>query len=214
MAFTPTGATVKPALVVKGQKLTKFDYDSTTNTFIATGTGGVTATIKYTNTPPRLTDDYKIALPVPAAGTTSVSLGYIDADLSQAATNSSLFIKLLNEVNASLPATQKLSYLQLAFYNDRTADIQYIFTGGKATINHRVTVTEDAVNKTIILKHQFWHNGTAIIPAQPFLKNIDDKLLDVKGLYVKKESFKIKYTNIIYTFTSASSPFRMTSYLF
>jgi hypothetical protein len=212
LAFTPTGATVKPALVVKGQKLTNFVYDGASNTFIATGTGGVTATIKFSNAPPRLTNDYKIALP--PAGSASISLGYIAANLSTAPTNSPLCLMLLDEINAGLPAAQKVNRIQFTFSPGGATDIMYSFTGGKATVYHRVIVTEDAVNKTIILTPQFWHNGTAIIAAQPFLKNIDDKLVDPKGLYVKKESFKITYSNVIYTFTSASSSFRITTYQF
>lgn len=212
LAFTPTGATVNIPIDVKGQKLSNFVYDSVTNTFVATGTGGVSATIRFSNAPPRATNDYKILLPAP--GSASVAMGYIAANLSTAPTNSTLFLMLLNEINNPLPAAQKVNRIQFTFYSDRTADIMYSFTGGKATVYHRVAVTEDAVNKTIILTNQFWHNGTSIIAAQPFLKNMDDKLLDPKGLYVKKESFKITYSNVIYTFSSASSSFRLTTYQF
>jgi len=212
VSFTPTGAVVRPAVLVKGQKLTNFVYDAVSNTFIATGTGGVSATIKFTNVPPVLTNDYRVTLP--AAGSPSTAYGYIAANLENAPTNSPLARMLLNEINAALPATQKVNRVQFTFSPGGVADIMYSFTGGKAAIYHRVTVTEDAVNKTIILKNQFWHNGTAIIAAPALVKNIDDKLLDPKGLYVTRESFKIQYTNTIYTFSSASSSFRITTYAF
>jgi len=119
---------------------------------------------------------------------------------------------LLNEINNASAA--KVNRVQFTFYNNRTVDIMYSFTGGKATVYHRATVTEDAVNKTIILKHSLWHNGTAVIAADPLVKNLDDKLMDPKGLYVTKESFRITYSNTIYTFAGASSSFRITTYAF
>lgn len=212
LAFTPTGATVKPALVVKGQSLTNFVYDSVSNTFIATGTGGVSATIKFTTVPPILTDDYKVAFP--AAGSPANAFGYIAPNLTEAPTNSELFKALLAEVNASLPANQKVSRIQFSFSPGGVGEIIYLFTGGKPIIYHRVSITADAANKTIILKNTFWHNGSAITPAPAFLKNLDDKLLDPKGLYVKKESFKYNASNAIYTFSGASSGFRLTTYAF
>lgn len=212
IGYTPTGIIVSPAIVVGGQFLTSFVYNPTDLTFTATGTNGVSASIKYSNAPLVLTNDYKVTLP--AAGAPSTAFGYIAANLATAPTNSPLALKLLNEINAALPATQKVNRVQFTFYNNGTADIMYSFTGGKATFYHRVTVTEDAVNKTIILKHSLWHNGTSVIAAQALVKNIDDKLLDPKGLYVKKESFRIQFSNTIYTFTGASSSFRITTYAF
>ncbi|KAF2513792.1 DUF4302 domain-containing protein [Flavobacterium foetidum] len=212
VGYTPTSIVLSPALEVGSQKLSNFVYDAATSSFTATGTGGVTASIKYSNAPLVLTDDYKVALP--AAGSPTNAFGYIAANLANAPTNSPLCIQLLNEINASLPATQKVNRVQITFAPGGIADIMYSFTGGRATVYHRVTVTEDAVNKTIILKNSFWHNGSAIVTAPALLKNIDDKLLDPKGLYVIKESFRIQFVNTIYTFSGASSSFRITTYAF
>ena len=90
--------------------------------------------------------------------------------------------------------------------------IEYRFSGGKPTIYHTVSTVENAADKTIVLINEYWDNGAAIIPEPKFLKAIDQKLLDPAGLYVKKEDFKIRFTNTVYTFTSASSPFRITTY--
>lgn len=210
-SFNPKGAFTKLPLEVKGQKLTDFVYDSATNTFVATGKDGVKATIMYSNVPPRLTDDYKVTLP--AAGAPSTAYGYIAANLASAPTNTPLCKFLLNQINSASAA--KVNRVQFTFYNNRTVDIMYSFTGGKATVYHRATITEDAVNKTIILKHSIWHNGTAVIPADALVKNLDDKLMDPKGLYVNRESFRFGgASNAIYTFTGASSSFRITTYAF
>lgn len=207
-AFTPTSAVSKLPVEVKGQKLTNFVYDSAANNFVATGTGGVSATIKYTNAPPVLTDDYKVFLS--GKGNPQILLGYIAANLYTAPSTSDYFRYLITKVNATLPANQSIARIQIYFNNAVNGTyIQYQFNGGKANINHLVTSSEDAVNKTIILKDAGWVGGAA--PAA-FLKDLDDELLNSKGLYIKKESFKISFSNVIYTLTSASSSFRMTNY--
>jgi hypothetical protein len=208
IAYTPTGILVNPAVKVGTQMLSEFTYDAATGNFNATGTAGVTATIKYSNKPLVLTDDYKVLL----AGNPQTVYGYIAANLATAPTNSTLCITLLNEVNAALPAAQSISRIQFYFNSPYGDYIQYRFNGGKASIYHNVKVTEDPINKTIILTHDSWDNGAAYIAEPAYLKNIDKQLLDPKGLYVKKESFKITYSNTIYTLTTASNNFRITTY--
>ncbi|WP_374172761.1 DUF4302 domain-containing protein [Flavobacterium tructae] len=209
LAFTPTGATVKPALTVKGQKLTNFVYDTATNNFVATGTGGVSATLKFSNVPPRLTDDYKILLP----GKISARFGYyVDDYTEDASTNSQLFINELAKINASLPKGVTITSVQLYLNHSLGNFIYYTFAGGQPAIFHYIDVVEDAPNQKIILKHKSW-NGNTTAAAPAFLANFDKNLVNTTGVYVKKENFKLGYTNTVYTFTSASSSFRMTTWL-
>ncbi|MDA6071777.1 DUF4302 domain-containing protein [Flavobacterium sp. AC] len=204
LSYTPTGAIVKPALVVKGQKLSNFVYDSVSNNFIATGTGGVSATIRFSNAPPRLTDDYKILLP----GKIFTNFGYYVGDFTESApTNSQLFKKELAGINAALPAGVSVSSIQIYTNHSLGNFIYYTFVG-RAAIFHYVDVVEDATGKKIILKHKSWSTGT--VPA--FLKNFDSYLTDPSGIYVKKESYKLTYSNTVYTFTGASSSFRMNTW--
>lgn len=205
LSYTPTGAVVKPAVVVKGQKLTNFVYDAATSNFVATGTGGVTATIKFTNTPPILTDDYKMMLPGRAAN----RFGYYPDDyIEDAPTNSVLFYEELENINASLPAGQSISSIQL-YTNHALGNFIYYTFVGRAAIFHYVDVIEDAAGKKVILKHKSW-NGNTTVAAPPFLASFDSHLTDPNGIYVKQENFKLGYTNIIYTLTSSSSSFRMS----
>ncbi|MEZ7499760.1 DUF4302 domain-containing protein [Flavobacterium sp. Arc3] len=205
IAYTPTGIIVNPAVKVGTQTLSEFTYDATTGNFIATGTAGVTATIKYTTQPLVLTDDYKPLL----AGNPRTIYGYIAANLATAPTNSILCNNLLNAVNAAVASTQKINRVSFYFNDGANGSyISYSFLGGKSTLYHFVTVTEDPVNKTIILKDNGWLGGSE--PA--LLKDLDKQLLDPKGLYVKKEKFTITYSNSIYTFTTASNNFRITTY--
>lgn len=208
VAYTPAGITVKPAIVVGTQSLTDFIYNPTDKSFVATGTDGVTAAIKFTNAPPRLTDDYKPFL----AGGPQITIGYIAANLSEAATNSPYAMSIINKVNAALPANQKISRVQIAFNDPLNGNyIAYTFTGGKSAIYHFFTTTEDPVNKTIILTNDGW---TVSPEARAFLKILDDEITNPKGLYLKKESFTIFYSNVIYTYASATTPFRLTNYRF
>lgn len=207
-AFTPTSTIVKPAVVIKGQKLSNFVYDSASNNFVATGTGGVSATIKYTNAPPRLTDDYKRFVD----GQPQFVVGYIAANLYSASTTSDYFRLLIGQANASLPANQSISRIQIYFNSAFGNYIEYRFNGGKATVYHNFTTSVDETNKTLILTHDSWDNGTALIPAPAFLKNLDAEFFSPTGLYVKRENFTITYSNPIYTLTSSSASFRMTTY--
>lgn len=209
-AFTPTGITSKLPVMVKGQKLNDFVYDSTTKNFVAKGTNGVSATFKFTNAPPTVTDDYKLLLS--GKGNPYKYFAYLPAFLASAPTTSDYFKYLVTRANAALPANQSIASIYLYFNTAANQTyISYNFNGGKAAINHVVKSTEDSVNKTIILTHDFWAGGITSTPA--YLKEIDDQFTNPKGLYVKKESFKIQYSNVIYTFASASSSFRMTTYI-
>jgi Domain of unknown function (DUF4302) len=211
VAYTPTGISVSPALGIGDQNLSLFNYDATTGDFVATGTNGLTASIKYSSKPLVLTNDYKMLL----AGNTFKVYGYIDANLANATTNSALFNALVKEVNAGLPAGIKLSRVQLFFNDGDFSYIGYRFTGGKTTIYHNINTSEDAVNKTIIFSDVSWESNTGAPLTEPdYLKNLDDQFMTPSGLYVKKENFRIQFGNDIFTFTSASSPFRMTTYAF
>jgi hypothetical protein len=115
----------------------------------------------------------------------------------------------LNAVNAGVASTQKINRVSFYFNDGANGSyISYSFLGGKATLYHFVKVTEDPINKTIILTNDGWLGGSE--PA--LLKDLDKQLLDPKGLYVKKEKFTITYSNSIYTFTTASNNFRITTY--
>jgi hypothetical protein len=207
-SYTPTGAVVKPAVVVKGQKLSNFTYDAASNTFIATGTGGVSATIKYTNAPPRLTDDYKKLL----SGQPQFVVGYIASNLYTASTTSDYFRVLINKANATLLANQSISRVQIIFNSDFGTYIEYRFNGGKPSIYHNLTTSSNDTNKTLILTHDSWDNGSTLIPAPAFLKDLDAEFTNPAGLYVKKENFTITYSNPVYTITSSTTSFRMTTY--
>ncbi|MBF4483286.1 MULTISPECIES: DUF4302 domain-containing protein [unclassified Flavobacterium] len=207
LSFTPTSAIAKPALVVKGQKISNFVYDSASDNFVATGTGGVSATIKYTNVPPTLTDDYKILLP----GKIYARFGYYVGDyVEDAPTNSQLFVNELAAIDAALPEGVALASVQV-YLNHSLGNFIYYTFAGRAAVFHYIDVEEDATGKKIILKHKSW-NGNPAAAAPAFLANFDKHLVNASGVYVKKENFKLGYTNTVYTFTSASSSFRMTAW--
>jgi len=207
IGYTPTGIVVSPAVEVKGQKLTNFVYNAVDGSFTATGTDGVSAVIKYSDKPLLLTDDYKILLP----GKPYAWFGfYIDDYTVDASTNSTLFFTELDKINAMLPQGQEIASVQLYLNHSLGNFIYYTFVG-RAAIFHYVDVVEDAAGKKVILKHKSW-NGNATAAAPNFLASFDKYLTDANGIYVKKENFRLVYTNTVYTFTSSSSPFRMTTW--
>jgi hypothetical protein len=212
IGFTPTGIIVEPPLKIGNQKLTEFTYDPITSNFNAVGTNGVTASIKYSNKPLSLTNDYKSLL----SGQPAITVSYFAKDeIAKANTNSSLFYSELEKVNLALPKGISILYVTLNFNtptinNQTTNSIQFFFSNF-TTFYHYVSTTEDATNKTIILTHQSWSAGLSP-NLQTLLGNFDSFLRDPKGLYVRKEDYKIKYINDVYTLSSGSNPFRITTW--
>lgn len=207
IAYTPTGIIVNPAVKVGTQKLTDFTYDPATGNFNATGTGGATASIKYSNKPLVLTDDYNVLL----NGQPFSRFGYyVDDYTEDAPTNSQQFMAELANINSKLPTGQTIASVQL-YLNHSLGDFIYYTFKGRSAVRHNVNVLEDKTNKTLILTHKSWNGSTtALTPL--FLADFDKQLLDLKGLYVKKENFRLYYSNTVYTFTSASSNFRMSTW--
>jgi hypothetical protein len=208
VAFTPIGVTIKPAIQVGNQKLSEFIYDSTTGNFNATGTNSVSASIKFSNKPPILSDFYKLLL----RGQPRSTFIVVNANgLSESPeTDSTLFISELAKVNANLPNGVTVSVIALDFNFIGTNNYIFYVFSNNTYFYHYVNVTENATNKTVILTNKSWVGNA---PNQSFeaIKNFDNFLLDPNGLYVMKEKFYFFDKNAI-TFTSASNPFRMTTW--
>jgi hypothetical protein len=214
IAYTPTGITVSPAVVVKGQNLTDFVYNDVDGSFTATGTAGVSATIKYTNKPLILTDDYKLLLP----GSGNNVYGYIYNLTKFEGANSTLFLSLLD--SSEQAAGAMLTRVQLWFNNaDGTNYIEYRFgNAAGATIArryHYFTLTADAVNKTVTFTPGVWKStataAAPIIATPSFLKDLDDQFMNPQGLYFLRTQVSGYKA---YTFTSTTTPFRMVAYSF
>ncbi|WP_264523948.1 DUF4302 domain-containing protein [Flavobacterium sp. N502536] len=219
VGYTPTGIVVSPAVTVAGQKLSAFTYNDTDGSFTATGTGGVTATIKYGNQPLALTDDYKILLPA----NSNLVYGHDRSILTLASTNSASFLALFRAVEASRPAGTTLSRVQPWFNTPNGSYVEYRFTSATGVITrvyHFFTLSADQTKKIIYLTPTTkWTSGSTFaaavdIPAPAYLKDLDDQIMNPGGLYFKRESFTVGATNPVFTFTSASGPFRFTTWAF
>lgn len=219
VGYTPTGIVVSPAVEVKGQKLTNFIYNDVDGSFTATGTAGVSASIKYTNAPLVLTDDYKILLPLNA----NVVYGHDRSILTAAPTNSALFISLFRSVEAALPAGTTMTRVQPWFNTPNGSYIEYRLAsanGALTRVYHFFNLTVDVQKGTITLNATTsWKAGSTFANAVPiaapaFLKNLDDQLTNPAGLYFKREDFTVGAGNTVFTFTGVSGPFRMTTWAF
>ncbi|MEO8240010.1 MAG: DUF4302 domain-containing protein [Flavobacterium sp.] len=218
VGYTPTGIVVNPGIQVGSQKLTDFVYNDADGSFTATGTNGVSATIKYSSKPLALTDDYKLLLPQSGNNV----YAYIYNITKPEPANSPLFLSLLANAEAGAGAGIMITRIQPWFNNpDGTSYIEYRFaatTNPSVTIArryHYFTVTTDAVNKTVTLVPGVWKStATAAAPAiatPSFLKSLDDEFMNPQGLYFAKTPVS-GYT--AYTFTSTTTPFRMVAYSF
>jgi len=218
VGYTPTGIVVSPAVEVAGQKLTNFIYKDADGSFTATGTNGVTATIKYSTKPLVLTDDYKLLLP---GGANNV-YAYIYSITKPEPLNSALFLSLLANAEALAGTGIMIQRIQPWFNNaDGTSYIEYRFAAVSnptvviARRYHYFTIQSNATNKTVTLVPGVWKStATAAAPAiatPSFLKALDDEFMNPQGLYFAKAPIS-GYT--AYTFTSTTTPFRMVAYSF
>jgi hypothetical protein len=215
IAFTKTGITVSPAVVVNDQKLTEFIYDDNTGSFTATGTNGVNAVIKYSDKPLVLTDDYKLLLPGGGNNVYAYMRGFTELE----GPNSALFLSLLEDIEKADGVP--LIRAQLWFNNaDGTNYIEYRSGDDQTEIRyyHYFTIKADDVNKTVTFIPGVWKSSNAIagesgtapqgptISRPSFLKALDDQFMNPNGLYFA-EIPTVGYRG--YTFASTTSPFRM-----
>jgi hypothetical protein len=209
IAFTPTGITIRPAIKVGNQKLSEFIYDDSTGNFNASGTNGVSASIKYSNTPPYLSDFYKTLLSGQPRSTFVVANSNGLGQYPE--TDSPLFISELAKSNAKLESGVQVSVIALDFnFLGKLNYIFYVFTNNTALF-HYVNVSENPITKSLILTHQSWE-GNATKKSKDAIMNIENYLLNKNGLYVIKENYTIVGDKNAITFTSASVPFRMTAW--
>ena len=215
VAFTKTGITVSPAVVVNDQKLTEFIYDDSTGSFTATGTNGVSAAIKYSDKPLVLTDDYKLLLPGGGNNVYAYMRGFTEFE----GPNSALFLSLLEDIekDSGVP----LIRAQFWFNNtDGTNYVEYRSGDDQTEVRyyHYFTIKADDVSKTVTFIPGIWKSNTAIagesgtapqgptISRPSFLKALDDQFMNPNGLYFA-EIPTVGYRGC--TFASTTSPFRM-----
>jgi len=215
IAFTKTGIIVSPALEVNNQQLTEFIYDDSTGDFTATGTNGVSATIKYSKKPVIVTDDYKLLLP--GGGNNVYAYEYRLTEFE--GPNSALFLSLLEDIEKA--SGVPLVRAQLWFNNtDETNYIEYR-SGDDQTEEryyHYFTIKADDVNKTVTFTPGVWKKSTATagdsgtppegptISRPSFLKALDDEFMNPNGLYFTEVPV-MGYRG--YTFASTTTHFRM-----
>ncbi|QSB26328.1 DUF4302 domain-containing protein [Flavobacterium sp. CLA17] len=217
IAFTKTGISVSPAVEVNNQQLTEFIYDDGTGDFTATGTNGVSATIKYSKKPLILTDDYKLLLPGGGNNVYAYMHGFTESE----GPNSELFLSLLGDIEKA--SGVPLIRAQFWFNNiDGTNYIEYRSGDDQTEVRyyHFFTIKADDVNKTVTFIPGVWKSSTAIagesgtapegpaISRPSFLKALDDEFMNPNGLYFA-EIPTTGYRG--YTFTSTTTHFRMVA---
>lgn len=202
VAFTETGIKINPAVVVGEEVIEYFDYNAATEEFISVNSGDVKAVINYLQKPFQQTDDYKVFLKRSA-------VGFIGENLSGAAGNSDLFKKLLNDIFAAQP-NNYIDRIEISFSGpNANSSIRYSFLGGMAPVTHTVRITEGPLGN-LLFTHVSWSSTT----MPDAIREIDGYLMDPNGVFVKREKYKVGAPNVIYTFSAAGTPFKMTTYIF
>jgi len=189
--FTPTGVVVNPAIIIGGEEVTNLDYNAATKEFVGhTSTGKVT--VKNLDAPVFMSDDYKDLI-------SGKTVGFIFEDLWGAPSNSLGFSDAVVAYYNALPPTKKgmLDRIQIGF-NGNNSSIRYTFKDGLDPYIHNVRLTTSANGRLVFTSV----SKTGTLPAQ--LQSIDDALVHPAGFFVKKEDSFGRYTNKVYSLSSAS----------
>ena len=209
VAYTSTGISISPPIEVNGKEASESIYDAATDTFIADLGDGDIVTLAYASAPPIATNDNLLVV------ADDNGYAYFDDFLLDAHTTSFNFRNLRDIVNSNLQAVGfRLLRVQFSFNDPENPDsIEYrisrLSDGATRRFFHYITYT--TIDDRLILMDNGW-DGSGI---DPFVAAIDNVLTDPEGLYVKQEDFRVRFSNTIFTFTSAADPsIRMTAYAF
>ncbi len=204
--YTPTGFVISPEFKVGNKMASEFVYDSDSDQFVSDLGGGDSVVIGFQNSPPVSTNDFQIITETPN------TFAFFSNFLGDAITTTGSFNSLLNQTNTNLS--------DLGFVVDRidialNIDTSFptlsvlVYRGeGFEDILHFVTYS--LVDEKIVFSNVQWNVEQELVDL---LEPLDDFLVNPQGLFVKREDFTVRFSNTIYTFTSAENPsIRTTTY--
>ena len=206
VGFTNNGIVVSPALDIDGELISNFIYEPSTLSFVSTDSDNVRVRIKYLGEPIVWTDAYKKLLPSSLG--TGVAQFFMITDSEEQiywAANTSQFVRDAID-NVGKDANGKLALEQM-YLTVRSSDsyLLYIVNGTQYVYFFNITDGGGYLKLT----PAGWNNE-AQVPQK--LKDLNKLIAgDPKGLYVKVEDYRIRYSGYkVVSFFSGSSASSIT----
>lgn len=198
IGFTNHGAVISPAIDIKGEKFSNFEWNETQNAFVDTNTGDVSVRIQNAAVPNEWPDDYKsIAFSRDRVG----GLSRKTLPIISSASNTQPFFDAIVKDNEVI-------------YDD----MWVFFQNGNLTINYdlgstRYTYTARLVDSNgkgkLLMQNGRWSTPNA--PEE--VKTMHDKLFGSGSLFLKRQTYKVGASNEIMTIYSGGSAVVFDTYM-
>lgn len=205
LAYNPKGIVLSPPMDVKGQKISSFIYDASTNAFIGKE-GDVKVSIKYSKNPAVWTDmSYKKLLPVPGnvVGSTFTFRTANNLQLFGSSITSELLKQEIAAMGKDAAGQYNVSFIDFTFNANiglpvNANYVEYTYKGKKYLYFFSFVDMKDRV-KIVPIQ---WNNSSTV-PNE--IKNLNTLILG-EDVYFRLEPNKIQYTNPVLTFISTKAP--------
>lgn len=187
-SYTNDGAVISPAVVIDGNEYQDFKWDASKSELVSVNEGDVKVVIKNVMSPSKWDSSYKDFINDPAGAQIAV---FTDDVIFRGPGSSELFYDAVTNKDKE-PVVDIISIIfqkgiMRALYRVGTTD--YTYTGRIKDDNGRLSF--EGAN---------WSgNATAEI------KQLHEKILPATGFYLKKQSYKVQYSNAVYTVYSGSN---------
>lgn len=187
IGFTNEGTVVSPALDIKGEKFSNFEWSDSQSEFVSTNSGDVKVKIRNTTEPYDWSDSYKQLV---FGNAETIAFLQTDAVIMSSASNTQPFYD-------AMVADNEYIITQLAIFMQRgKLTIQY--SNDKGNFGYVVTA-EDSNNKgKLLLKNGRWASSN--VPAD--IKGLHEKLFGTGILFVKLQTYRVGGPNEIISFYS------------
>lgn len=182
LSYTNDGAVISPAVVIDGEEHAEFKWDASKTELVSVNGGDTKIAIKNVISPSKWEESYKTVV----NSVEGAQLGFFTNDeIYGGPGNSKIFKEAITD-DENKPVVAEISLIfqngfMQALYKVGTA--KYTYTGKIKDTNGRITF--DGANWSA--------NATASI------KELHEKVIPASGFYLKKQSYKVKYSNAVYT---------------
>lgn len=188
IGYTNKGAIISPAITIEGKEYKEFQWDATRTELVSINDGDVKIAIRNASNPVSWDPGYKAVV----SGTTNTKMMFFTNDaIMYGQGTSELFLKAITDENEQ-PILDGFSLKFNKNYLEITYEVNgnyYWYEGNLKDENGRLTFI-DAI----------WFNEA---PAE--IKEMNEKIFPKEGFFLKRQNYKVKYSNIVHTIYSGNN---------
>lgn len=192
IGFNAHGAVLSPAIDVKGEKFSNFEWNESEDAYVSTNSGNVQVRIKNVATPNEWSDSYKSVV----FGSSINVRSFGDDAIMGAPSNSQAFLDLVMKEDGSAAIYKEL---RVTFNNGRMT-VLYMMASGNYTYNARVVDSNG--NGRLVMESGAWANSSRV---PEFVKELHEAIFGSNIIFVKRQTYKVKYINEVISIYSGGN---------